>query len=95
MWSYGERNSARERAVVGVAEPGYCLLLGMIFPVQGSSHLPFNQVPVFKPGGTDLSGFERFERAIYSTAQKGDKTRACYFARHDHQFEELKSFGLP
>lgn len=38
--------------------------------------------------------FERFERAIYSTVQKGDETHESYLARHDHQFEELKSMKV-
>ena len=131
----------------------------------GSSHLPYNQVPVFKTGETDLNEwtrkveflaqlwppeqlhylapriamqcegsafqrvsrvdpkvlrsnstdgvqaivealggiwgksrledkFERFERAIYSTVLMGDETNESYLARHDHQFEELKSMKV-
>ena len=37
--------------------------------------------------------FERFEKAIFGTCQKGDETNESYLARHDHQFEELLSMG--
>ena len=38
--------------------------------------------------------FERFERAVYSTVQRGDETHESYLARHDHQFESLLSSGV-
>ena len=33
--------------------------------------------------------YEHFERAIYTTVQKGDETHDSYIARHDVHFEEL------
>lgn len=38
--------------------------------------------------------FERFERALFTTAQRSDETHDTYLARHDHQFEELLSMGI-
>ena len=38
--------------------------------------------------------FERFERAIFSTAQRADETHESYLARHDFQFEELLQMGV-
>ena len=37
--------------------------------------------------------YDFFEKAIYSTVQKGDETNDSYLARHDVQFEELLSQG--
>eukprot|EP00435_Cladocopium_sp_Y103_P063902 s350_g25.t1 len=37
--------------------------------------------------------FERFERAIFSTAQRADETHESYLARHDYQFKELLQMG--
>ena len=46
-------------------------------------------------GKTSLEDrFERFERAVYSTVQRGDETHESYLARHDHQFESLLSSGV-
>ena len=45
-------------------------------------------------GKTTLENkYERFERAIYSTVQKGDETHESYMARHEVQFEDLLSQG--
>ena len=46
-------------------------------------------------GKTNLEDrFERFERAVYTTVQRGDETHESYLARHDHQFESLLSSGV-
>ena len=46
-------------------------------------------------GKTSLEDrFERFERAVYTTVQRGDETHESYLARHDHQFETLLSSGV-
>ena len=46
-------------------------------------------------GKTNLEDrFERFERAMYTTVQRGDETHESYLARHDHQFESLLSAGV-
>ena len=37
--------------------------------------------------------YERFERALYGTIQKGDETHSSYLARHEIQFEELLSMN--
>eukprot|EP00435_Cladocopium_sp_Y103_P001047 s2611_g1.t1 len=43
-------------------------------------------------GKTDLEDrFERFERAVFTTVQRGDETHESYLARHDHHFEALLS----
>ena len=39
------------------------------------------------------SKFEKFEKALYTTSQKGDETHESYLARHDHHFEDLLSMG--
>lgn len=45
-------------------------------------------------GKTTLENkYERFERAIYSTVQRGDETHESYMARHEVQFEDLLSQG--
>lgn len=45
-------------------------------------------------GKTTLENkYERFERAIYSTVQRGDETHESYMARHEVQFEDLLSLG--
>ena len=38
--------------------------------------------------------FERFDRAIFSTAQRADESHESYLARHDFQFEELLQMGV-
>lgn len=38
--------------------------------------------------------FEKFERAIFSTTQRGDESHESYLARHDHQFEELLQMNV-
>ena len=38
--------------------------------------------------------FERFERAIFTTAQRQDESHESYLARHDYQFEELLQMGV-
>lgn len=38
--------------------------------------------------------FERFERAIYTTAQRSDETHKSYLAQHDFQFKELASLHV-
>ena len=46
-------------------------------------------------GKTNLEDrFEKFERAVYTTVQRGDETHESYLARHDHQFESLLSSGV-
>lgn len=45
-------------------------------------------------GKTTLENrFERFERAIYTTAQRTDETHESYMARHEVQFEDLMAQG--
>ena len=43
---------------------------------------------------TTETKYERFEKAIFGTQQKGDESNESYIARHEIQYEDLLSMGL-
>ena len=72
--------------------------------MSGSIQLPWQAIPRFIPGTTDVTEYsgkltaleekyDCFEKAIYGTLQKSDESNDSYMARHDVHFEELLMQG--